>query len=70
MSGPSGRAQRLLPYAASFAAGCGAAVIFWLLRTPTPVPPMIGILGLLGIAVGEGCMTRILRAIARRRSKR
>ncbi len=55
-----------LRYLASFAAGSLAGVVFWSLRTPTPVPPLIGLVGLLSIASGE-CATR--RAIAAMRDR-
>jgi XapX domain-containing protein len=57
------RLALVTPYVVSFAAGMGTGVIFWLLRTPTPVPPLIGLVGLLGIAFGEIVASRAVTAL-------
>jgi XapX domain-containing protein len=67
MRSRSARAAIVLRYSVSFAAGCLAAVIFAVLRTPVPVPPLVGLVGLLGITAGEVAMQRLLAVIARRR---
>ena len=54
-------------YLVSFLAGIIAGVLFWLLRTPTPVPPLIGLVGLLGIAFGELIAGSIVEAVRQRR---
>ncbi len=54
-------------YVVSFAAGVLAGVVFWLLCTPTPVPPLIGLVGLLGIAFGEILTGRAIALILTRR---
>lgn len=59
--------QSVLAYVISFVAGCSASIIFWLLRTPTPVPPVTGLVGLFGIAFGEIGTTKILDRLRRRR---
>jgi len=51
----------------SFGAGILAGAIFALVKTPTPVPPLIGMVGLLSIALGEIGMNRVLNTIRRSR---
>jgi len=54
---------RIVPYVVSFATGVLAGVVFWLLRTPTPVPPLVGLVGLLGIAFGEIMASRAVNGL-------
>jgi XapX domain-containing protein len=37
----------------SFAAGLGVGVIYGLIRVKSPAPPIVALLGLLGIVLGE-----------------
>lgn len=59
--------RSLSRYLVSFVIGCLAGVIFWLLKTPTPGPPLVGLTGLLGIAADELGTVRIRACIRRRR---
>lgn len=58
---PLGRTP--VPFLTSFTAGALVGSLFWLLRTPTPVPPIVGLVGLLGITLGEQGMLRLLRTV-------
>lgn len=62
------RAGPAIRYVTSFVAGAIAGVVFWVLRTPTPVPPLIGLVGLLSIACGEAIARRVVAAVRRRQA--
>ncbi|MFF4364168.1 XapX domain-containing protein [Streptomyces sp. NPDC001351] len=57
------RARQTVGYLLSLIAGILAGAVFALLHTPIPVPPLIGLTGLLGIAVGESGMARVLASV-------
>ena len=42
------------PYLFSFAAGLGVGLLYATLRVKSPAPPLIALLGLLGMVLGEG----------------
>lgn len=62
------RIRHLTRYLVSFAAGIAAGAVFALLRTPIPVPPLIGLTGLLSVAAGEIGMRSALEFTARRKT--
>lgn len=41
-------------YLYSFAIGCGVGLLYGTLRTKSPAPPLIALVGLLGMLLGEG----------------
>ncbi len=40
-------------YLSSFASGCAVGVLYALFRVKSPAPPIIALLGLLGMVLGE-----------------
>ena len=44
----------------SLGAGLLVGGLYALLRVPSPAPPLVALLGLLGIVVGERCMSILL----------
>ena len=45
----------------SLVAGLLVGGIYALLRVPSPAPPLVALLGLLGIVIGEQCVLYVLR---------
>jgi XapX domain-containing protein len=41
-------------YLCSFAIGCAVDLLYATLRTKSPAPPLIALVGLLGMLLGEG----------------
>jgi XapX domain-containing protein len=56
--------------AASFGAGAVVGVVYWLLRVPSPAPPPIALVGLLGMVIGERGGHTLLALRARRKARR
>ncbi|MBO9708054.1 MAG: DUF1427 family protein [Caulobacter sp.] len=54
------------PYLISLAAGLLVGVIYGLLQVRSPAPPMIALLGLLGILIGEQAVPLAREALAGR----
>jgi XapX domain-containing protein len=52
------------PYLISLAAGLLVGVIYSLLSVKSPAPPMIALIGLLGILLGEQAVPIVRRVIA------
>ncbi len=44
-------------YLFSFALGCAVGVLYALLRVKSPAPPIVALLGLLGMVLGESGAT-------------
>ena len=42
------------PYLLSMAVGLGVGVLYALLRVKSPAPPLVALVGLLGMVIGEG----------------
>jgi XapX domain-containing protein len=47
----------MLPYLISLAVGLGVGVIYGLLAVKSPAPPVIALMGLLGILAGEASVS-------------
>ena len=52
------------PYIASFAAGVVVGIIYALVKVRSPAPPVIALVGLLGILAGEQLVPIIQRLIS------
>jgi XapX domain-containing protein len=69
MNAKTRRAARLLgAIAASFGAGAVVGVIYWLVKVPSPAPPPIALVGLLGMVIGERVANALLAAARKRRA--
>ncbi len=47
----------MLPYLLSLAVGLGVGIIYGLLAVKSPAPPVIALIGLLGILAGEAAVS-------------
>lgn len=47
-------------YLFSFAVGLGVGVLYAVLRVKSPAPPLVALLGLLGMVIGESLYPRIV----------
>ena len=47
----------MTPYLISLAVGLGVGIVYGLLAVKSPAPPVIALVGLLGILVGEGAVS-------------
>ncbi|MDA3643092.1 XapX domain-containing protein [Saccharopolyspora indica] len=56
----------VLRYALSLGAGILAGILCWLMGVPTPAPPWIALVGLLGIVIGETAGRLLLTRLRRR----
>ncbi len=43
-------------YLISFAIGCGVGLIYAALRTKSPAPPLVALIGLLGMLLGQASL--------------
>ncbi|MEZ5934051.1 MAG: DUF1427 family protein [Alphaproteobacteria bacterium] len=51
--------SQLPPYLIAFAIGLGVGAIYGLLSVKSPAPPIIALLGLLGMLAGEAAVQRL-----------
>ena len=51
------------PYLLSFLVGCMVGVLYGLCRVKSPAPPIVALIGLLGMVLGEGGYTFVKHAI-------
>lgn len=49
----------MVPYVVSFGVGLAVGAIYGLVSVRSPAPPVIALVGLLGILVGEVAVTRL-----------
>ena len=49
----------MAPYLISLAVGLGVGVIYGVLSVKSPAPPVIALIGLLGMLVGEGAVAYV-----------
>jgi XapX domain-containing protein len=49
----------LIPYAMSLATGLGVGAVYGLVAVKSPAPPVIALIGLLGILVGEMAVSHL-----------
>jgi XapX domain-containing protein len=52
-------------YLLSFAVGCGVGLIYAALRVKSPAPPLVALIGLLGMLLGEGGFAWIKALLAK-----
>jgi XapX domain-containing protein len=43
-------------YLISFGAGLVVGLLYWMVRVHSPAPPLVALVGLLGIVIGEGAV--------------
>ncbi|MEU7182154.1 DUF1427 family protein [Streptomyces celluloflavus] len=58
--------RAVVRYALSLGAGILAGFLCWLMGVPTPAPPWIALVGLLGIVIGESGGRLLLTRLRRR----
>jgi XapX domain-containing protein len=54
-----------MSYVISLAVGLGVGVLYGLLRVKSPAPPIIALVGLLGMVLGESGIQMLLRMHAK-----
>lgn len=47
-------------YAVSFAIGLGVGLLYAALHVKSPAPPLVALLGLLGMVIGEALLPRLI----------
>lgn len=52
-------------YLFSFVIGCGVGVLYSALRVKSPAPPLVALVGLLGMVLGEGGLVWIKATLAK-----
>ncbi|MFD7528573.1 MULTISPECIES: DUF1427 family protein [unclassified Streptomyces] len=60
--------RAVVRYALSLGAGILAGFLCWLMGVPTPAPPWIALVGLLGIVIGESGGRLLLARLSHRRA--
>jgi XapX domain-containing protein len=63
------RLRALGAVAASFGAGAVVGIVYWLVKVPSPAPPPIALIGLLGMVIGERGAHLVLAARKRQRAQ-
>lgn len=52
-------------YVLSFLIGCGVGVLYAALRVKSPAPPLVALVGLLGMVLGEGSLVWLKTILAK-----
>ncbi len=54
---PTGTETAMMNYLLSLAVGLGVGVLYALLHVRSPAPPLVALVGLLGMVIGEQAIT-------------